>query len=767
MNSIKKSLAGSLILATGGGIAVILVAFSCLSAWETKNEVETTVTDQAVREARLVAEDVSVRLDETVSAGNAVAGMIQGLVEGSTRHRSDVIAMLKTLPQRYPSIFGSWMAQGPGLADPFTDPKGQGNNAQNLFTPYWTKTEAGDITFSTFNVKAEAQWYAEPLKLGRGIITEPYFSESKVLLTSVSFPVKSEGLYFGVAGVDIKLNDLSKSIGEMRPFHDGRVMLISSSGKWLVHPDTSKITTAYNDEGSADVTAAIADQKPRTITLAADGFRRIVLPFRVPGADAIWVAVVDVPNATFTAPVYAQVARSIAGNAVILILLLGLLYMAATRIVRRPLMKVLAAVEAMGKGRYEVAIDGTHRADEVGRLSFLLDQFRHALAQGESLKSEQERLNTLTEGERSRQRTIDSAKAEDLREFMQTVEAGFRSLSTGDLTVRMTGDVASEFEPIRAHFNGSVAQLEETIGSVVGAIGSMRDGLDQITKATGDLSQRTEQQAASLEETVAALSDVVRGVDGTAQSAHEATATASLAQTEAEKGGSVVFRAVAAMSEIEQSSKKIGSIISVIDEIAFQTNLLALNAGVEAARAGDAGRGFAVVAQEVRGLAQRSAEAAKEIKDLIQTSSQQVAHGVELVSASGRSLDQIVAQVGGVSGVITQMARAAREQAVSLKEVSTAADRMDRVTQQNAAMVEQTSAAARSLSGETEQLATLVEGFRTKAPVRTTRVPPKQNTAGTVRAPARVTAPVPQMRTTGRGSAVPKASSQQDSWEEF
>jgi methyl-accepting chemotaxis protein len=168
------------------------------------------------------------------------------------------------------------------------------------------------------------------------------------------------------------------------------------------------------------------------------------------------------------------------------------------------------------------------------------------------------------------------------------------------------------------------------------------------------------------------------------------------------------------MSEIEASSQRIGSIIGVIDEIAFQTNLLALNAGVEAARAGEAGRGFAVVAQEVRGLAQRSAEAAKEIKTLIALSRTQVEAGVDLVTASGRSLEDIVSQVGDVTRTVEGIARAAREQAASLKEVSIAADQMDKVTQQNAAMVEETTAATQNLMRETDDLAGLVDRFETR-----------------------------------------------------
>ncbi|WP_188909835.1 methyl-accepting chemotaxis protein [Aureimonas endophytica] len=329
-------------------------------------------------------------------------------------------------------------------------------------------------------------------------------------------------------------------------------------------------------------------------------------------------------------------------------------------------------------------------------------------------------------------------------------------IADGRLDRRITIAFPPEIDSIRTNFNRAAESLQEVVERVQDTSKTIQTGLAEINVASSDLSQRTEQQAASLEETVAALSELMRAVNVTATDAGRAQETAGTAQKNAERGGAIVSEAVAAMGQIEHSSTEIGKIIGVIDEIAFQTNLLALNAGVEAARAGEAGRGFAVVAQEVRALAQRSAEAAKEIKNLISASSAQVANGVELVTASGRSLDEIVACVGDMARVVTEIARSAREQATSLREVSTAADQMDKVTQQNAAMVEETTAAARTLQAETDQLAQLMQRFQTG------RV-----AAGGGRAarPAARAAPVTQMRTTGRGGAAPRAAA--ETWDEF
>ncbi|KQQ79777.1 methyl-accepting chemotaxis protein [Aureimonas sp. Leaf324] len=468
----------------------------------------------------------------------------------------------------------------------------------------------------------------------------------------------------------------------------------------------------------------------------------------------------------FTASAKAELERTVAsagriglvmGLAAIAIMLGSALFLYTS--LARPLRRMTGVVTRLADGDTTVDIPFADRREEIGNLAGAMAVFRDGLVERRRLEAEATAAREAQAASRDRQAAIDNAKAEDLRVFVHGVEAALDRLAAADLTMRMNEAVAAEFEPIRHRFNEAVTALDEAIGSVVGTVGSIRIGLGQITAAAGDLSHRTEQQAANLEETVAALGQVTRGVDGTAQRAVQAQETAGTALKSAEKGGAIVSRAVEAMGEIERSSARIGNIIGVIDEIAFQTNLLALNAGVEAARAGEAGRGFAVVAQEVRGLAQRSAEAAKEIKGLISASGTQVERGVELVSASGRSIEEIVVQVDQMNRLVGEIATAAREQAISLKEVSVAADQMDKVTQQNAAMVEETTAAAQGLSAKTDELAGLTERFRTATG------PAGQ--APVFAAPARRSAPVVQMRPIGRGGAAPAHAAREESWDEF
>jgi methyl-accepting chemotaxis protein len=380
------------------------------------------------------------------------------------------------------------------------------------------------------------------------------------------------------------------------------------------------------------------------------------------------------------------------------------------RLISEAIRRMANAMERLARGEALMKFVGTDYRHELGAMARSLRVFEETGRAKLLAETNAENSRLLAEEQRVRQEAERMDDTNAMEHAFHEISKGLDALSAGDLTARV-GTVDARYSIIAERFNRSVASLEEALGAVVQSVSIIRSGLVEISAASNDLAMRTEHQAASLEETVAALGDVTRGVKDTAQGAGRAQEAAATARINAESGGAIVGRAINAMNEIQASSSKIGNIIGVIDEIAFQTNLLALNAGVEAARAGDAGKGFAVVAQEVRELAQRSANAAKEIKQLISTSRQQVEAGVQLVGESGRSLLQIVVQVTEVSATVSEIAVSARDQALSLHEVSAAGDQMDKVTQQNAAMVEQTTAAAQSLTQETQRLASLVKKF--------------------------------------------------------
>ncbi len=297
------------------------------------------------------------------------------------------------------------------------------------------------------------------------------------------------------------------------------------------------------------------------------------------------------------------------------------------------------------------------------------------------------------------------------------LSALLRAIADGDLTARMEGDFHGVFATMRDDANATVAQLTEIVGGIQMASLSINTAAGEIAAGNNDLSRRTEQQAANLEETAASMEELTSTVRQNAESARQANQLAIGAAGVASQGGEVVGKVVSTMTDIEQSSKKIAEIISVIDGIAFQTNILALNAAVEAARAGEQGRGFAVVASEVRTLAQRSASAAKEIKGLIETSVEKVADGSALVNQAGATMGEIVASVQRVTDIMAEISAASQEQSAGIEQVNQTITQMDEATQQNAALVEEATAAARSMEEQAQSLTESVSVFKLQASV--------------------------------------------------
>ncbi|PPU08046.1 methyl-accepting chemotaxis protein [Xanthomonas arboricola] len=365
---------------------------------------------------------------------------------------------------------------------------------------------------------------------------------------------------------------------------------------------------------------------------------------------------------------------------------------------------------------------------------------------------------------------------ESLNNLMATADGNLQSLSgllhsiaAGDLTARMSGQYQGVFAQMRDDANATAEQLAGIVGRIQTAADAIGLASGEIASGNQDLSQRTEQQAASLEETAASMEELTSTVKQNAEHASQANQLAIGAAAVASQGGDVVAQVVTTMSDIQSSSKKIAEIISVIDGIAFQTNILALNAAVEAARAGEQGRGFAVVASEVRTLAQRSASAAKEIKQLIDDSVDKVTQGATLVDQAGTTMAEIVASVQRVTNIMGEISSASQEQYSGIEQVNQTVTQMDETTQQNAALVEEATAAARAMEEQAQQLTEAVAVFKVAEHAPMARrlsaiANAPANARGTPRPIARTSSAAPLRRSAAGASAT---TTDVGDWQEF
>jgi methyl-accepting chemotaxis protein len=440
----------------------------------------------------------------------------------------------------------------------------------------------------------------------------------------------------------------------------------------------------------------------------------------------------------------------IAATGLVICLVLAIAIVVLT--VTRPITRITGTMSKLADGDLEVAIDGAERRDEIGAMAKTVQVFKDNMVARAEAERQIEAQRQHETAEREAREARERAAIAEISELCNRIAAGdlemrldesnkegflltmsqrlnglaamlqsmtgelaavTAAMAEGDVTRTVTGDYAGVFGALKNSVNRMAATLKDLAGRLRVSAAAVRDASGEISAGSQDLAQRTESQAASIEETAASMHEITATVKQNADNAQAANQLAIAARDTAEKGGTVVADAVAAVSRIEESAQKISDIVSLIDEIAFQTNLLALNASVEAARAGEAGKGFAVVAQEVRALAQRSANASKDIKALITESNQQVKTGATLVGQTGGSLQEIVNAVKKVADIVAEIAAASREQAMGLEQINTAVASMDEMTQRNGALVEETSASAQALASQAQDLAGLVAFFRT------------------------------------------------------
>ncbi|WP_313601822.1 methyl-accepting chemotaxis protein [Rhizobium sp.] len=426
-----------------------------------------------------------------------------------------------------------------------------------------------------------------------------------------------------------------------------------------------------------------------------------------------------------------------------------------------PMARLRERMASLAAGDARAAIDGLDRKDEIGQMAEAVEVFRHNALERTRLEQEADDNRSLSEKERIEREAAKAREAADVKFAVDNLAQALSQLSDGNVSYRIEQPFTAALDGVRGDFNASAAKLQGALEQVAENARSIEAGSAEIKSAADDLAKRTEQQAASVEETAAALEEITTTVKDAARRATEAGNLVARTRQGAEKSGEVVQKAVQAMEAIEKSSGEIGNIIGVIDDIAFQTNLLALNAGVEAARAGEAGKGFAVVAQEVRELAQRSANAAKEIKTLINASNEQVQNGVHLVGETGKALQTIVGEVQEINRNVNAIVESAQEQSSGLQQINTAVNTMDQDTQKNAAMVEEQTAASHGLARDAASLNALLAQFKLSV----------QTYKSTVRAvKANETPAASPARALGRklaGAFSGNAAVKNESWEEF
>ncbi|MBT8153705.1 methyl-accepting chemotaxis protein [Epibacterium ulvae] len=514
----------------------------------------------------------------------------------------------------------------------------------------------------------------------------------------LSAPVFVNGRRAGVVAVQLPLETMQIILSESELLGEsGEIYLVSSSGKALSnsrHEGAYKALDKLPD--LEQIKYALSGEEVYTpSSVGAHGSIVISETYHVDSLyGESWGLVFEIDRAEAMKFVDRATISGIIEMAVTGFLLCFLVWYSVRRVIKR-IGQLAYELEQIAAQNYDQDIVGQHRTDEVGFISKTIANLQVLLKEGAEAQAREDIVQ------------------KDNRRVVELLSAALMSLSEGDFRNKVLEFFPVEHKKLRYSINDALIGLNDVIVTVRETALNIDKGATEVAGAADTLSERTESQAATLEQTVAALEEVTTSVRLATEHVETVEITVETARSKAEESGGVVSETIEAMTEIEASSSQIAQIIGVIDDIAFQTNLLALNAGVEAARAGEAGRGFAVVASEVRGLAQRSADAAREIKTLIESSGQQVSRGVEMVGRTGEALSVIVGQVKDISGLVQQIAQTSREQSTALSEINTGISQLDQFTQRNAAMVEESTAASHLLRADVNKLIGHVDKFKT------------------------------------------------------
>ena len=651
----------------------------------------------------------------------------------------------------------------------------KGHDQTGRYVPYFNRGADGAFALEPLADYETSDYYVLPRKTGKECIINPYnytVQGKEVLMTSLVVPIAANGRFYGIAGIDIALDRLQE-IADGIEIYDGEGKLEILSNDCLTAASTDSPELVGKQLGDYYKASNFQEIKEKVLRGEAyswdDGeFLRALEPVVFGSTTTPWSVVTKVPHALITAAARKAVLEQILIGVSLLLAALGFMWYVAKKITE-PIVCITEAARRFSVGN--VALEGADklmidrvvmRQDELGDIGRTFEQLREnqsykaeiarKIAEGEigievkiaskddivaksmaqmveNLQSVVKELQGLTRAALAGQldTRADSSHHQGeygrligginglLEAIVAPIKEGAQVLEAAagkDLTRRVEGSYQGQLAELKDNINATIEALDQALSQVSEAVEQVSSASNQISSGSQSLAQGANAQASSLEEVSSSLEEMSSMTRQNADNATQAKSLALSARDSAKKGNQAMGRMAEAIGKIKASSDQTAKIVKTIDEIAFQTNLLALNAAVEAARAGEAGKGFAVVAEEVRNLAQRSAEAAKNTANLIEESVKNAEGGVAINEEVARSLGEIVEGTNRVSDLVAEIAAAVQEQAQGIEQVNTAVSQMDQMTQQNASNSEESASAAEELNSQAEELRRMIEEFR-------------------------------------------------------
>ena len=754
-------------------VALGSVSFFVARSATTTAEREATARAQAL--AAQFANEVKAEFDSYLSTVESTARHLAAERATGNTNRVAVDTLSRQMMEQTPSIINYWIAfqlnAYDGKDEQFRGKAGWDKDGR--LSLGWVRQDGKIMRDdpadpAEYTNPVDGEWFLRAQTERGRVILAPYFYKvggKEVLETSVAAPIMRGSSAIGVVGLDVSLADLQERLAKIKPFGDGYAMVVAQDGHWVAHPVDSLLGKEVAQKGTHQaLLKAVLSAQPYVATEASEvqpgvEVLRVAVPMQMAGTNTPWSFVIDVPRSTVMAGALALRNFTIISAVVALALLMTAIVFVVQGITA-PIAVMTAAAKRVALGDTEAAVT-YHSADELGGLAdslraimqynrriadaaaaladgeisaaiapvsehdVLSRNFQKALTTLQSLIDETATLTKAARAGRLSERGNISAFHGGFRDLMAGINATIDAIAPAineasevlarvaaqDLTQRMTGQYAGDFDRIKRSLNTALDQLSDTLSEVAKSADGVAAGAREIADTSENLATGASRQAAAVEESSASVNEMRSMVQRNEHDAEDVRDRSLQAYETVKEGVQSMEELSSSMTEIRTAAEATGKIIKAIHEIAFQTNLLALNAAVEAARAGDSGRGFAVVAEEVRNLAQRSAEAARSTEEMIATSLERTRTGVEQNKRLMTRLRAIAEHVGTIPEVTGHIAEASHRQSDGIGQVNASVDAVSQVAQETAAAAEEGAAAARELASQAGHLKQLVGGF--------------------------------------------------------